>query len=108
MTRFTLEEALDCMLVYYKVTLKRFINNVATEVIEIKLLTALPALFIPITTFKIPEDLVSKIVGESEESQSLREQLNRKLWILTKGSNIYRRFISIRGLDTNDRPGSRA
>ena len=69
-----------------------------SEVIEIKLLTALPALFIPITTFKIPEDLVSKIVGESEESQSLREQLNRKLWILIKGSDIYRRFISIRGL----------
>mgnify|MGYP007007027016 CR=1 FL=1 len=66
--------------------------------IEIKLLTALPALFTPITAFEMPEDLVSEIAGESEESQSLREQLNRKLWILTKGSDTCRRFVGIRGL----------
>ncbi|KAJ5474116.1 hypothetical protein N7475_003682 [Penicillium sp. IBT 31633x] len=108
MTRFASEEALDCMLAYYKVALKRFVDDIATEVIEIKLLTALPALFTPITAFEMPEDLVSEIAGESEESQSLREQLNRKLWILTKGSDTCRRFVGIRGLDTNDGPGSRA
>ncbi|KAJ5277794.1 hypothetical protein N7524_003947 [Penicillium chrysogenum] len=68
MTRFALEEALDCMLAYYKVALKRFVDDIATEVIEIKLLTALLALFTPITAFEMPEDLVSEIVGESEES----------------------------------------
>lgn len=66
--------------------------------IETKLLTALPALFTPITAFEMSEDLVSEIAGESEESQSLREQLNKKLWILTKGSDTCRRFVGIRGL----------
>ncbi|KAJ5705391.1 hypothetical protein N7536_001080 [Penicillium majusculum] len=98
MTRFASEEALDCMLAYYKVALKRFVDDIATEVIETKLLTALPALFTPITAFEMSEDLVSEIAGESEESQSLREQLNKKLWILTKGSDTCRRFVGIRGL----------
>lgn len=46
----------------------------------------------------MPENLVTKIAGESEENQSLREQLNKKLWILTKGSDTCRGFISLRGL----------
>lgn len=66
--------------------------------IEKQLLAALPALFTPLTAFEMPEDLVSEIAGESEESQSLREQLNKKLWILKKGSDTCRRFVGIRGL----------
>lgn len=46
----------------------------------------------------MPKDLVGQIAGESEESQSLREQLNKKLWILTKGSDTCKRFVGIRGL----------
>jgi hypothetical protein len=67
-------------------------------VIEVKLLSALPALFTPITAFNMPKNLVTEIAGESEESQSLREQLIKKLWILTKGSDTCRRFVGIRGL----------
>ena len=73
-------------------------DDIATEVIEIKLLSALPALFTPITAFEMPEQLVTEIAGESEESQSLREQLNKKLWILAKGSEICRRFVGIQGI----------
>jgi hypothetical protein len=78
--------------------LKRFVDDIATEVIEVKLLSALPALFTPITAFEMSEDLVTEIAGESEESQCLREQLNKKLWILTKGSETCRGFVGIRGL----------
>jgi hypothetical protein len=46
----------------------------------------------------MPEDLVTEVAGESEESQSLRDQLNKKLWILTKGSETCRRFVGIQGL----------
>ncbi|KAJ6003769.1 hypothetical protein N7522_006461 [Penicillium canescens] len=102
MTRFASEEALDCMLSYYKVALKRFVDDIATEVIEVKLLSALPTLFTPITAFEMPKDLVGQIAGESEESQSLREQLNKKLWILTKGSDTCKRFVGIRGLELNN------
>lgn len=78
--------------------MKRFIDNIATEVIEVKLLSALPALFTPITAFEMPENLVTEIAGESEDSRSLREQLNKRMWILTKGSETCRRFVGIRGL----------
>lgn len=73
-------------------------DDIATEVIEKRLLSALTALFTPITTFEMNEQLVTEIAGESEESQSLREQLNKKLWILIKGSEICRRFVGIRGI----------
>lgn len=66
--------------------------------IEVKLLSALPALFTPITAFEMPEDLVTEIAGESEDSKSFREQLNKKMWILMKGSETCRRFVGIRGL----------
>ncbi|KAJ6118438.1 Male sterility NAD-binding [Penicillium samsonianum] len=98
MTRFASEEALDCMLAYYKVALKRFVDDIATEVIEVKLLGAIPTLFTPITAFEMPKDLIRQVAGESEESQSRREQLNKKLWILRKGSDTCKRFVGIRGL----------
>ncbi|KAJ5775854.1 uncharacterized protein N7511_000865 [Penicillium nucicola] len=102
MTRFASEEALDCMLSYYKVALKRFVDDIATEVIEVKLLSALPTLFTPTIAFEMPKDLVCQIAGESEESQSLRDQLNKKLWILTKGSDTCKRFVGIRGIELNN------
>lgn len=77
--------------------LKRFIDDIATEVIEVKLLSALSTLFTPIIAYDMPEDLITQIAGESEESQSLREQLSKKLWILKKGSDTCRRFVGIRG-----------
>ncbi|KAF4772632.1 hypothetical protein HAV15_011069 [Penicillium sp. str.  len=102
MTRFASEEALDCMLAYYKVALKRFVDDIATEVIEVKLLGAITTLFTPITAFDMPKELIAQIAGESEESQSRREQLNKKLWILGKGSDTCKRFVGIRGLESKN------
>ncbi|KAJ5971802.1 uncharacterized protein N7479_001720 [Penicillium vulpinum] len=102
MTRFASEEALDCMLAYYKVALKRFVDDIATEVIEVKLLGAITTLFTPITAFHMPEELIRQIAGESEESQSRREQLNKMLWILGKGSDTCKRFVGIRGLESKN------
>ncbi|CAG8006506.1 unnamed protein product [Penicillium salamii] len=97
MTQFASEEALDCMLAYYKVALKRFVDDIATEVVEMKLLSTLPGIFTPVTAFNMPDELVTQIAGESEESRSLREQLNKKLCVLEKGSNTCRQFVGIRG-----------
>ena len=52
----------------------------------------------------MPKDLVKQIAGESEESQSLREQLNKKLWILKKGADTCKRFVGIRGLGKRNQP----
>ncbi|KAJ5531282.1 Male sterility NAD-binding [Penicillium freii] len=99
-THFASEEALDCMLAYYKVALKRFVDNIATKVIEVKLLDSITAIFIPITVFEISKDLIRQIAGESGESQSRREQLNKKL----KGTDTYKRFVGIRGLSKKSHP----
>ncbi|KAJ5335737.1 uncharacterized protein N7506_005673 [Penicillium brevicompactum] len=98
MTKYASEEALDCMLAYYKVALKRFVDDIATEVVEMKLLCTLPGIFNPVTAFDMSDELVTQIAGESEESRSLREQLNKKLRVLAKGSDTCRRFVGIRGL----------
>ncbi|CAG8197859.1 unnamed protein product [Penicillium salamii] len=98
MTKYASEEALDCMLAYYKVALKRFVDDIATEVVEMKLLCTLPGIFNPVTAFDMSDELVTQIAGESEESRSLREQLNKKLHVLAKGSDTCRRFVGIRGI----------
>ena len=78
--------------------MKRFIDDIATEVIDGKLLNFLPSIFTPIKAFEMSEGLVKQIAGESEESQSLREQLNKQLLILMKGSDTCKRFVGIRGV----------
>jgi hypothetical protein len=65
--------------------------------VEVKLLSELPAIFTPISAFEMSKDVVTRIAGESEEILCLREQLNKKLWILTKGSDTCRHFVGIRG-----------
>lgn len=110
MVRFASIEALDCMLAYYKVTqlyffaivcrancaqvaLKRFVDDVANEVVEGRLMSSLPHILSPVTVFDMPADLVTRIAGESKESQTIREQLNKELLVLTKGSEICKRFV---------------
>ncbi|CAG8013332.1 unnamed protein product [Penicillium salamii] len=90
MTQFASEEALDCMLAYYKVALKRFVDDIATKVVEMKLLCTLPEIFTPVTAFDMSDELVMQFAGESEESRTLREQLNKKLNVLAKGSDTCR------------------
>lgn len=81
-----------------QVALKRFVDDIATEVVEMKLLCTLPGIFNPVTAFDMSDELVTQIAGESEESRSLREQLNKKLHVLAKGSDTCRRFVGIRGI----------
>ncbi|KAE8335744.1 hypothetical protein BDV24DRAFT_179111 [Aspergillus arachidicola] len=106
MSRFAATEALECMLAYYKVALKRFIDGVAIEVIETNLIKPLADMFAPLLVFDMADDLATRIAGESIENKSLRDQLSRKLHILRKGSETCRMFIGIRGLDIveDDRP----
>ena len=44
----------------------------------------------------MPADLVTRIAGESEESRALREQLNKQLDVLMKGSDTCKRFVGVR------------
>ncbi|OXV05778.1 hypothetical protein Egran_06454 [Elaphomyces granulatus] len=98
MNRFACSEALDCMEAYYKVALKRFVDDIAIEVIEAKLISQLNSTFSPITVTSMAADLVSSIAGESEENRAQREQLTKQLDILMKGSETCKRFIGVRVL----------
>ncbi|KAF2176238.1 hypothetical protein K469DRAFT_760882 [Zopfia rhizophila CBS 207.26] len=66
--RHAYSKALDCMEAYYKVALKRFIDDVAVEVVEIKLVSKLYDIFSPITVISVFANLVIAITGESEEN----------------------------------------
>lgn len=100
--RFACSEALDCMEAYYKVALKRFVDDIAIEVIEAKLISRLHDIFSPITVTSMPADLVTSIAGESEENRAQREQLNKQLEVLMKGTETCKRFIGVRILDADD------
>ena len=81
-----------------QVALKRFVDDIAIEVIEAKLISPLYDIFSPITVTSMPADLVTRITGESEEDRAQREQLTRQLDVLMKGSKTCKRFVGIRVL----------
>ncbi|PQE23342.1 dynamin GTPase protein [Rutstroemia sp. NJR-2017a BBW] len=62
---------------YYKVALKRFIDDIAIEVIEDKLISSLHDIFSPIAVYSMPDDL---------------------LHVLMKGTETCKHFIDIRVL----------
>ncbi|KAI3327306.1 vacuolar sorting protein [Xylariaceae sp. AK1471] len=92
MERFAAHEALDCMKAYYKVALKRFIDDVAVEVIEMKLMSALQHIFSPVSVYAMDTALVSLIAGESEESVVERGELQKQLSVLRTGSDTCKYF----------------
>ncbi|KAF3765411.1 hypothetical protein M406DRAFT_345845 [Cryphonectria parasitica EP155] len=76
------------------VAMKRFVDDVAVEVIEVCLVSVLGDVWSPTGVYKMAPDLVSSIAGESEEAQSQREQLMRQVGILSKGAEICKGFVS--------------
>lgn len=94
--RFAAGEALDCLDAYYKVALKRFIDDVAVEVIEAKLVSALDDILSPLSVYKMPADKVARIAGESEETRTEREQLKKQLEILQNGLDTCKQFVGFR------------
>ena len=76
--------------------MERFVDDIAIEVIEAKLISPLHGIFSPITVASMPADLVTSIAGESEENRAQREQLNKQLEVLMKGIETCKRFVGVR------------
>ena len=76
--------------------MKRFIDDIAIEAVEAKLLSPLGNVFSPVAVSVMPADLVTCIAGESEENRAQREQLTKQLDVLMKGSDTCKRFIGVR------------
>ncbi|KAL2803302.1 P-loop containing nucleoside triphosphate hydrolase protein [Aspergillus granulosus] len=95
MLRFAAIEALqgDLELLFLAVALKRFVDDIANEVVEGKLMFSLSHILSPVTVFDMPASLITRIAGESNESQATREQVHKELSILTKGSEACKRFV---------------
>ena len=76
--------------------MKRFIDDIANEVIEAKLISPLGGIFTSVAVSIMSADLVTSMADESEENRAQREQLTKQLDVLTKGSETYKRFIGVR------------
>ncbi|KAK6076277.1 dynamin family protein [Seiridium cupressi] len=86
----------DCITAYYKVALKRFIDDVAVELIEAKLISALMDIFSPVFVYKMSPNLVALIAGECQDNVTRRGQLRKQLDIMQKGSDTCTRFVGVR------------
>src|SRR5690242_3388380 len=71
-------------------------DDVAVEVIEAKLVSAIDDIFSPVKVYQMSPELVSRIAGESEDSRTEREQLSRQLAVLGNGLHTCKRFAGFR------------
>jgi len=76
--------------------MKRFIDDVAVEVIEAKLMTALNNILSPMSVYEMSANDVARIAGESEETRAERDQLNKQLDVLRNGLATCKRFVGLR------------
>ncbi|KAL2173766.1 P-loop containing nucleoside triphosphate hydrolase protein [Thermothelomyces heterothallicus CBS 202.75] len=94
--RFAANEALDCLNAYYQVAMRRFIDDIAVEVVEEKLMSALEDILSPVSVSEMSADDVARIAGESEETRAERDRLNKQLEVLENGRDTCRRFVDVR------------
>jgi hypothetical protein len=91
LTRFQLRCRPHCT--YLKqVALKRFIDDIAVEVIEAELLLKCEDIFSPLAVASMDTEIVTAIAGESEEDRTLRQELNKQLEVLRNGLKTCKRF----------------
>lgn len=65
--------------------MKTFVDNVSVQVIEASIVNNLPDVFNPLAVAQMTSELVSQIAAESQENQTQRERLEKKIHILEEG-----------------------
>ncbi|TGO28756.1 hypothetical protein BPAE_0023g00210 [Botrytis paeoniae] len=80
-------ELLDHLEAFYKVAMKTFVDNVSVQVIEASIVDNLADVFNPLAVAQMTSELVSQIAAESQENQTQRERLEKKIHILEEGLN---------------------
>ncbi|OAA37488.1 GTPase effector domain, GED [Cordyceps fumosorosea ARSEF 2679] len=95
MDHFAASDALDCLDAYYKVAMKRFIDDVAVEVIEACLVGKLNEIMDPTSIFTMKDADITRIAAETEESRAARKELETKLKVLSSGSEICKTFAAL-------------
>ncbi|KAF8243761.1 hypothetical protein K440DRAFT_605883 [Wilcoxina mikolae CBS 423.85] len=85
---YACQEVLDCMLAFYQVAFETFVDNVATVVVERRLVNHLWDIFSPLSVAGMPVDTVAAICEEPPEDQERRKQLEEKRLNLRVGLEI--------------------
>ncbi|KAK8049691.1 hypothetical protein PG994_011421 [Apiospora phragmitis] len=82
---FGAANAVDMSEAYYKVTLKRVVDDVAHLAVENCLTSKLPELFTPESVAELSDEDIKQLAAESEDTVAEREALLSKLDVLSKG-----------------------
>ncbi|KAM3560906.1 hypothetical protein ARSEF4850_003459 [Beauveria asiatica] len=80
-------DALDCLLAYYQAALSRFID-VTVKIIETCVLGKLREIMDLMSIFKLDDDSIGRLAGETEKCRTTREELKAKLRASQNGSNV--------------------
>ncbi|KAK4159942.1 P-loop containing nucleoside triphosphate hydrolase protein [Cladorrhinum sp. PSN259] len=95
MKRLAATDAMDCLNAYYKVALRRFIDDISVEVIEAKLVNALAKILSSVSVHNMSPNLTTCIAGEPEYSKMKRSQLTKQLDVLGAGLETCKRFVGL-------------
>ncbi|KAL2043237.1 hypothetical protein N7G274_004297 [Stereocaulon virgatum] len=90
MDNVSCEEALDCVFAIYEVSLKVFVANITTQVVERHLVRGLEMIFSPIIVHKLSDPEVEKIASEPAAAQRRREFLMDRIQRLEDGRDIFK------------------
>ena len=93
---FTAAEALDMLNAYYRVVEKRFIDNIATTVVEGCFLENLTDVFSPTVVSGMEQRLIGRLTCETQACIAAREELNQQIQVFTNGEETCNKFIQMR------------
>ncbi|KAI9728686.1 MAG: hypothetical protein M1828_002792 [Chrysothrix sp. TS-e1954] len=89
---FGCSEAIDCMMAYYKVAMKVFVDNFASLCIEQCLLNVLSDTFSPESVIKLDDAAITRIAAETDASNAERKRTMTRLKTLESGLDTLNRL----------------
>ncbi|KAL1581636.1 hypothetical protein WHR41_09595, partial [Cladosporium halotolerans] len=85
MERYASDSAVDYMQAYYKVALKRVVDDFSTLAVEQCLVGRLPFLFRPEVIHEMSEEEISQLASETEDTTNQRDKCMERLTVLQAG-----------------------
>ncbi|KAL6849641.1 hypothetical protein ACO1O0_009184 [Amphichorda felina] len=82
---FGTDKVVDMMLAYYDISRRTFTDNVVNLAIESCLVRDIPEILTPTKIGSMDDERLAELAGESEETQTRRESLEREVAVLRKG-----------------------